>query len=112
VQTGDPSVVLDREQLRDITMNDLDLMREVLSALVDDTSRQLPLLESAIRERNAERCMHLAHYSKGACANVGANGAAALLKHIERKAAGHEFADCLESLVHLAIEIERLRQEI
>jgi len=51
----------------------------------------MPFLESAIREEDTQKCMRLAHYSKGACANVGANAAAAVLKRIEREAASHEF---------------------
>jgi hypothetical protein len=41
---------------------------------------------------------------------VGAN-AAAVLKRIEREAAGREFPECRASLVNLAAEIERLRSE-
>ena len=84
-------------------------MREILSALVDDTSRQMKLLEAAIHDRDATRCMHLAHYSKGACANVGANVAAAILREIERRAASHDFDQCDKALVRLAQEVEELR---
>jgi len=107
METADP--VLDTVQLRDVTMNDEQLMREVISALVDDTVRQVPLLESAIQERDAQKCMRLAHYSKGACANVGASRAAGLFKHIETKAAGGEFVACTESLAALARELDLLR---
>ena len=86
-------------------------MREILAALIDDTSRQMPFLDSAIREEDSKKCMQLAHYSKGACANVGANAAAAVLKRIEREAASHEFPECRASFVNLATEIERLRFE-
>jgi HPt (histidine-containing phosphotransfer) domain-containing protein len=100
---------LDREQLRDVTLNDEELMREILGALVEDTSRQMKLLESAIQEQNATRCMHLAHYSKGACANLGANAAAALFKEIEQRAAGHDFGQCNAALLRLAQEVDALR---
>ncbi len=86
-------------------------MREILSALIDDTTRQIELLGSAIRAEDSQKCMRLAHYSKGACANVGANSAAALLKQIERKAADRRFEDCTSSLGALVAEIERLRTE-
>ena len=105
------ATVLDREQLRDITLDDENLMREIVAALIEDTSRQMPFLESAIRAEDAQKCIRLAHYSKGACANVGANAAAAVLKQIERKAAGREFPECRASLASLAAEIERLRFE-
>jgi HPt (histidine-containing phosphotransfer) domain-containing protein len=100
---------LDREQLRDVTLNDEELMREILSALVDDTSRQMKLLESAIQEQNATRCMHLAHYSKGACANLGANAAADLFREIEQRAARHDFGECSTALGRLAQEVDSLR---
>ena len=111
MRAGDNLTVLDLEQLRDITLNDAELMREVIAALIDDTSRQMGLIESAIREQNAQKCIQLAHYSKGACANLGANSAAALLKQIERDAANGDFAACGVSLVSLAREIDLLRAE-
>jgi HPt (histidine-containing phosphotransfer) domain-containing protein len=111
VQAPDASIVLDRAQLRDVTLDDEGLMREILAALIDDASQQMPLLESAIRAEDAQKCMQLAHYSKGACANVGANAVAAVLKRIEREAASHEFPECRASLANLAAELERLRLE-
>ena len=111
MQVPDATIVLDRAQLRDITLDDEDLMREIVAALIEDTSRQMPVLESAIRAEDPQKCMRLAHYSKGACANLGANATAAVLKQIEREAAGHEFPECRASLANLATEIERLRFE-
>ena len=105
----DTTTVLDREQLRDITLDDEDLMREVLAALIDDTSRQILLLETAIREQDAGRCMRLAHYSKGACANVGALAAATVLKNIEHDASLGQFPECGTSLAALNREMDRLR---
>ena len=84
-------------------------MREIIAALIDDTSRQMELLNVAIVEHDVSRCMRLAHYSKGACANVGANSAAAVLKDIESKAAKADFAACGDALTRLAGEIDRLR---
>jgi HPt (histidine-containing phosphotransfer) domain-containing protein len=103
---------LDRDQLRDVTLDDEELMREVVSALIDDTSRQMQLLKDAIQDQDATRCMHLAHYSKGACANVGAAAAAGILKDIERRAANHEFSACDMALAQLAEEVEALRSEV
>ena len=111
MQATDTTLVLDREQLRDITLNDEELMREILTALIDDTSRQMQLLEGAIREGDRTRCMRLAHYSKGACANVGALSAAAMLKNIEGKASAGDFGDCSASLAALAQELDRRRSE-
>jgi len=101
--------VLDIEQLREVTMNDEDLMREILAVLVDDTARQLGYLEVAIREANSQKCIRLAHYCKGACANVGANRAAGIFKQIEKSAAENRFQECTRSLAGLAQELDSLR---
>ena len=92
-------------------MCDLDLMREILAALIDDTSRQIQLLAAAIRDQDSHRCARLAHYSKGACANVGANRAAALFQHLERNASAGAFGVCGQALETLTGEIELLRHE-
>jgi HPt (histidine-containing phosphotransfer) domain-containing protein len=112
VEGHEQTTPLDRAQLRDVTLNDAELMREILAALVDDTTRQLKLLSAAIQEQDATRCMHLAHYSKGACANLGANAAAALFKEIEQRAASHDFGQCTECLARLGGAVDALRSEV
>lgn len=102
-------IVLDRAQLCSVTLDDEELMRELLAALLEDTSRQIPALDRAIREGKARETARLAHYSKGACANVGANSTAAILQQIERKAAGGDLPACAESLGRLADELAKVR---
>ena len=103
--------VLDREQLRNVTLEDEELMREIVATLIDDTARQIAALDRAIGDRNAGEAVRLAHYSKGACASVGASSSAALLQQIERTAAGRNFDACRESLTRLSAELDRLRVE-
>ena len=107
----DSSLVLDREQLSGITMDDRDLMRDIVAALIQDTSDQMARLRAAIRDRDAETCFRLAHYSKGACANVGANRAAAVLKEIELNARARRFEQCGRALKSLSDEIALLSRE-
>jgi HPt (histidine-containing phosphotransfer) domain-containing protein len=109
---SDGITVLDRRQLREVTLGDGELMQEILCALIDDTARQIPLLEAAIRERDPLAARRLAHYSKGACANAGACSAAAALENIERMAVRNDFAECGASLNRLAQAIDELRSEI
>ncbi len=106
------AAVLDLEQLRNVTLDDEELMREVVSALIDDTSRQIEALGRAIQQENSTECVRLAHYSKGACANVGARSSAALLQHIERRAAQGDFAGCGASLRCLSGELDKLRAQV
>ena len=67
------------------------------------------LLDAAIRDKDPQKTMRLAHYCKGACANIGANRVAAVLKSLEQQAASHSFGDCANSLCNLTQELERLR---
>ena len=72
-------MVLDRAQLREVTLEDEALMRELLDALIADTEQQMPLFDMAIRRTDLQQCARLAHYCKGACANVGAQAAGTVL---------------------------------
>ena len=105
MRVTDHAIVLDRQQLRDITLDDDELMREVLTSLLDDTSKQVALLDQAIRAQDPQKTMRLAHYCKGACANVGANAVAAVLKRLEEQAARNAFGDCAASLSSLSLEL-------
>ena len=111
MHVSDTSLVLDRKQLQDITLDDEELMREVLTALIDDTGRQLSLLDSSIRQQDSLSTARLAHYCKGACANIGANRAAATLKQIEVDARRGDFDLCSTGLQTLEVELDELRHE-
>jgi HPt (histidine-containing phosphotransfer) domain-containing protein len=111
VRASDTTLVLDREQLREVTLEDEDLMRQLLAALIEDTERQMPLLEMAIRNMDGQACARLAHYCKGACSNVGAQAAAAVLAELERHAKGGAMEECGRQLAALATEVDRLRGE-
>jgi HPt (histidine-containing phosphotransfer) domain-containing protein len=103
--------VLDLAQLKEITMNDDELMREVLGVMLDDTGSQLLLLDAAIQAGDLPSCRRLAHYSRGACANVGAGRAAAVCLRLEQSANSGEIAACSQSLAALRDELDALRQE-
>ena len=111
MRIADTSLVLDRRQLRDVSLDDDDLMRELLGTLLDDAARQIVQIERAIREHDPDRCRRLAHYIKGACANLGANAAAAVLRRMEVEAGAGAFDQCAASLMSLGSELERLRVE-
>lgn len=104
-------IVLDREQFRAVTLDDEALMKEILSVLIDDTSQQITLLKDAIVACDREQTRRLAHYSKGACANVGAKAAASILQRMEHLAAQGNFTECTDSLAALASQVDRLRSE-
>jgi histidine phosphotransfer protein HptB len=103
--------VLDREQLSEITLEDEDLMRQLLAALIEDTEQQMPLLEAAIQNADSRQCARLAHYCKGACSNMGAKAAADVLTKLEAHAKFGELAECGSQLQRLAAEVDRLKME-
>lgn len=103
--------VFDINQLRNLCMEDTELMRELAASLVDDATAQLPLLLEAVEQADGKRCARLAHYVKGACANVGAASLAALLKSIERNAIAGDFAACRASLGGIPAELEKFSSE-
>ena len=107
----DENSVLDIQQLREITLDDDELMREILTSLVDDTTSQMVLLDQAIRDHDPQRTVRLAHYSKGACANIGANAMAAQLKRLELHASAGRFDECAASYQILTREVDRLRTQ-
>ena len=103
--------VLDIEQLRDVCMEDQELMRDLATALIDDAAQQIPALQAAVEQADATRCARLAHYVKGACSNVGAASMAALLKNIELNATAGDFNACRASLASLSTELQKFSSQ-
>jgi len=103
--------VFDVEQLRNICMDDTELMRELTAALIDDATAQIPALRQAVEQADAAKCARLAHYVKGACANVGAASLAALMKNIELSAKANDFPACRASLGIMPTELKKFSSE-
>jgi histidine phosphotransfer protein HptB len=98
-------------QLRNVTLNDDALMREVVDALVKDTSQQIEELRQAIQRGDTQTCIRVAHNAHGACGNVGAAAMAALFSKLERQAADGDLSSCRPFVEELGVELERLRRE-
>jgi len=104
-------LVLDFCQLRNVTLDDEALMREVICALLIDASQRIDELREAIERADAAECVRLAHTAQGACGNVGAASMAALFWSVERYARGGDFEGCKAALEKLSIELDKLRFE-
>jgi HPt (histidine-containing phosphotransfer) domain-containing protein len=111
MSTQTEALVLDTNQLRNVCMDDTELMRELVASLVDDANAKIPAFREAVELADAPRCARLAHYIKGACANVGAVSLAALMKGIELSAQAGDFATCRASLASLTTELQRFASE-
>jgi HPt (histidine-containing phosphotransfer) domain-containing protein len=104
-------LVLDICQLRNVTLDDEALMREVVGALLIDASERIDDLRGAVERADALECARLAHTAQGACGNVGAASMAALFWSIERYARVGDFDLCRAALERLSIELDKLRFE-
>ena len=104
-------VVFDINQLRNVCMDDSELMRELVTALIDDATKQLSALSEAVEHADATHCARVAHYIKGACANVGAASMAVLLKQIENSATAGDFDACRASLNNLTAEFQKFSSQ-
>ncbi len=105
-------LVLDVSQLRNVTLNDEALMREVVAALVSEVSQQIESLSRAVQRGDAEACIMVAHNAYGACGNVGAASMAAVFYSIERQAAEGNLGLCQSQVETLSAELEKLRREV
>jgi HPt (histidine-containing phosphotransfer) domain-containing protein len=104
-------LVLDLSQLRNVTLDDEVLMREVIRALVSDASQRIEELREAVERADVAACARLAHSAQGACGNVGAASMAALFWAVEEQARNGNFSRCQSSLESLSIELDKLRLE-
>ena len=111
MEPGSTRLVLDLSQLRNVTLNDEALMRDVLRALVCEASRQIEQLDRAVERADAAECVRLAHSAQGACGNVGAASMAALFYAVEQQARVGDLSRCRLSVENLLIELEKLRRE-
>lgn len=111
MEPSSTQLVLDLSQLRNVTLNDETLMREVLGALVSDTSHQIQELQDAIDRSDKVTCVRLAHSANGACGNVGAVSLAALFSELEIYARQGDLRSCQLTVISLAVELEKLRSE-
>jgi len=105
-------LVLDVSQLRNVTLNDEALMREVVVALVSEVSQQIEGLTQAVERGDAKACVTVAHNAYGACGNVGAARMAAVFYTIERQAADGNLGQCQSHVESLTVELEKLRREV
>lgn len=108
---GAEQIVIDMAQLRNITLEDPELMREIVSALVDDASAQIVKLGTALERADATECARVAHSARGACGNVGAASLAALFSSVEQEARSGNLSACRARLSVLHQELDRLRIE-
>jgi HPt (histidine-containing phosphotransfer) domain-containing protein len=83
------SLQIDWEQLHQLSDYDSSFELELLSIFVTDTHPHLEQLQEAIGQRNFSAIQHLAHYIKGASANVGLHSIYTTADQLEEDALHH-----------------------
>ncbi|MEL6129141.1 MAG: Hpt domain-containing protein [Cyanobacteria bacterium J06628_4] len=102
----------DQEQLEQLSGGDRAFQKELLQLFVADTDNSLSQLEMAISTENPSAVQAMAHYIKGASANIGAVGMSRTAAQLERLAkTGGNLKPATTSLRQLQIlheEVKRL----
>ena len=101
----------DREQLQQLAGGDTAFEKELLRMFVDDTEESLNQLAAAISAEQPDAVQEIAHYIKGASANVGAVGMSKTAAQIEMSAKASNLRGVPRSLRQLQTlyrEIQRL----
>src|SRR5262249_1155013 len=108
MERGTSLEALDLYQLRNVTLNDTALMRELPAALIDDTEKQQRQLRQALDAGDCPAAARIAHALTGSCGNVGAVSLAALFQDIDREAKAGRVEGCRAAAERVEQEIGRL----
>ncbi len=84
-------LTIDRERLHQICDGDGEFELELLQMLAADVTAQLPLLLEAIENQSVNELKNLAHYLKGATANLGINSMSSIALQLEEVAMNNDF---------------------
>ncbi len=95
------SLEINWERLHQISDADSEFEWELLNMLAVDLAEQLGNLQAAIDQQDADKLKHLAHYIKGAAANVGVNSISSIAHDIEEQAIDHQFAEVHQLILAL-----------
>jgi HPt (histidine-containing phosphotransfer) domain-containing protein len=84
-------LTIDRERLHQICDGDGEFELELLQMLAADVTEQLPILWDAIKNQSVNELKNLAHYLKGATANLGINSMSSIALQLEEAAMNNDF---------------------
>lgn len=108
----------DRVRLLDLVDHDLDLLREIVVLLFEDTPVWLEDLEDASEARDGEALRSTAHALKGALGNFAADRASQLAASLEKMGRNEELEEApamveklIEELATLSTDLESMITE-
>lgn len=108
----DQPLMIDRSRLELVCDGDEDFAQELLQLLAADVTEHLPTLAQAITDRDHTALKQIAHYLKGATANVGITSMSGLALALEQVAHQEDFATAQELLASLQTQQQQLVAQV
>lgn len=84
--------ILDLKDVLERVQDDRELLMELLDIFVEDYTEKRGILDTLIKENDAEEVRNIAHSIKGAAGNISAKAIHATCENMERLAEGNNLA--------------------
>ena len=107
---SDPAEVIDWSTALSVVDGDIDLLRVVAGAMLQEVDGDLSVLKSALAAGDAPAVQRISHTLKGALSSLGAKSSAILAERIERMAATGDLAEALPVFHEFQAQIVNVSQ--
>ena len=94
---------VDLEYLRDVSMHDVECVRDMVTLYLDHTGQQLQLLKEAVTDKNTEDIRQIAHGCKGGSVGCGMQAIGATFAQMEKAGAEAQLQN-IETLMSQALD--------
>jgi HPt (histidine-containing phosphotransfer) domain-containing protein len=91
---------------------DAELLQEIIGIFLTDYPKTMTLIETAVKEQNAENLEHYAHSLKGSASNFGAAKTVELALSLELMGRNKQLENAAANFAQLQQEIGRLDSEL
>ena len=104
--------VINLEQLHQLSGQDPEFELELLQLFIEDSVNQLKNLKIAIANQDTESIRNIAHYLKGASANLGANSMYQSAFQLEGVARDHQLDTAETLLTELKVGLNQVQDYV
>lgn len=104
--------LINRENLLEMTMNDVGFLTEMIELFIDNAPQQMRDVKQAIEERDAQKLSHAAHACKGLIGNYTTLDPYFLVESLEEDAKTDQLENSLTTYNSLEKEISQLIVEL
>ncbi|MET0752083.1 MAG: response regulator, partial [Pyrinomonadaceae bacterium] len=103
--------VIDLALLKDLTMDDDDLLREIVEMYLEQTGQQLDEIGKAIEERNADALYKVSHKSVGGSATCGMKIIVPFFRELEQMGKNQQFENAENILSDARLAFTEISRE-